>query len=138
MSTKDIILHRSLGEAHLYIAVIKADEVISKKEEARIKAYAGNTKSLLDILNIDKEVKENLLISIENILSDASFSSWDSYKHLEEGLSNLKKAKDLGDIEVAHLYSQCEDAFYKLARLNGYLLKESRLLDKIKEGIKTL
>jgi hypothetical protein len=127
-----IIEYRSKGEAHLYVAVAKSDGVVTTKEKARAPSIAFKCKSLFDAMNLHSEVKEQLFKYTKDIFENNSFRSWSADDHLNEAIKLLKQAKESGDLSVCHVAEKCESTLQDLAVIDGYLLKESKFLKKIK------
>ena len=60
MNKKEAHENRTKGEAHLYVAVAKADGIVSMKERARAPYYASKSQEVFNVMKINKNVRENI------------------------------------------------------------------------------
>lgn len=138
MDKKEAVKIRSLGEAHLYIAIAKVDGIVTMKERARTPHYAQKSQDVFNVLKINKHVRSNIKKDVNKILSDPKYIKWTAQHHLDCAIAHLKKAKKLGDWGVSLSGHKNEKGLENVALLDGYILKESRFLKKIKEMLKEL
>ncbi len=138
MNKKQVSELRSLGEAHLYVAVAKIDGIVSMKERARAPYYAQKSQDVFNILKINKNVRKNIKSHVASLLSDQHYQSWSADRHLEEAVSLLKKAKQAGDWGASLTVHKNEKGLLEVAFLDGYILKESRFLKKIERRLREI
>jgi hypothetical protein len=119
------------AEAHLYIAVAKADGIVSRKERAGIGACAVKAQKLYDVLDINSEIARRVKEAIRKILSDARYRSWNTGDHVDEAFSLLKQACDLGNWSVALERLKQEQGLLQVALLDEYVFAESVAVKEI-------
>ncbi|MBN1603336.1 MAG: hypothetical protein JW915_17135 [Chitinispirillaceae bacterium] len=129
---------RSIAEAHLYIAVAKADEKISGRELTEASNLAKNSQRSLNILNMNQNVKDTISKHINSIIRDSEYSSWDWNAHLEKALSIFRQLLDDGEWSVKLTADKIEDGLRKLSWVDGYDLNESRVVEKILSKLREL
>jgi hypothetical protein len=127
--------YRSLGEAHLYIAVAKADGIITVKERVRAPYYAQKSQDVFNILKINKKVKQTIKEHVTMVLSDPIYLSWSADQHLDEAVSLLKKAEKAGDWGVNLSFHKNEEGLMEVAFLDGYIYKESKFIKKMEKRL---
>lgn len=120
------------GEAHLYVAILKADGNVSKEERAFASYYAVKSQRFFNVMGINDEIRKKIKPAIDRIAVSSEFDTWDEYKHLEKAIELLKESKSPA-LEL--IEPKNEGGFLSTAKLDGYLLKESRFLSKIKEEL---
>lgn len=123
------------GEAHIYVAIIKADGRVTEEERAFAPFYAVKSQELFNVMDINAEIKKMIKPAIQRIVASSEFDSWDEYKHLEKGIELLKASKS-PTLELVD--PKNEHGFLSVAKLNGYLYKESLFLKKIREELAKL
>ena len=138
MNRKHTAHHRSLGEAHLYVAVAKADGLVSEIERRAAGHWAKKSQQLLDIFGTNQSVSNRIKDDVEGILADAQYHSWSAAQHLDKAVELLAKARDLGDWSAKLSGSRNEDGLLSLAQLDGYVIKESNFLREIKRRLSSL
>lgn len=138
MNRKQAHEFRTKGEAHLYVAVAKADGIVSMKERARAPYYAQKSQDVFNVLKINKNVRENIKGIVKSVLSDPKYYEWSAEQHLDEAVSLLKMAKEAGDWGAALSVHKNEKGLLEVAFLDGYILKESRFLKEIEKRLKIL
>lgn len=122
---------QSVGEAHLYVAVAKADGVISDLERIRIPYYAQKSQKQFNVMKINDKINKTIKHHIASIISSAKYSSWSADQHLDEAVNLLKKAKKTGNWGVSLSIHKNENGLLQVALLDGYIVKESRFLKKV-------
>ena len=131
ISKQQVVLLQSRGEAHLYVAIAKADGIVSKKERAFIGAYASGAQKLYDVLAINSELAKQVQRDIKEILNDPTFRSWSTDEHYNEALLHLKKAQKLGNWSVALSSLKHEHGLLQVALLDEYIFVESKAVKDI-------
>ncbi len=126
---------RSQGEAHLYVAVAKADGVITMNERARAPYYAQKSQDVFNILKINKGVRGSIKKHVQELLANPACVSWSAEKHLDEAVSLLKQAKKAGDWGAGLAVHKNKKGLLKVAFLDGYILKESQFLKEIEKRL---
>ncbi|MBN1308258.1 MAG: hypothetical protein JXA18_10100 [Chitinispirillaceae bacterium] len=122
---------QSRGEAHLYIAIAKADGILSKKERAVIGVYAAHAQKLYDVLNINSDIAKQVKKAIKTIIADAQYYDWNTDDHLDEAIALLKQARDHGNWSVALASLKHEHGLLQVAMLDEYVFAESAAVKKI-------
>lgn len=123
------------GEAHLYVAIMKSDGTVTKEERAFAPYYAVKSQKLFNVMGINEEIKEKIKPAIERIVVNPDYESWDENRHLEKAIELLKESKSPA-LELVD--PKNEQGFLSVAKLDGYFIKESRFLTKIKEELAKL
>ncbi len=129
---------RSLAEAHLYVAVAKADGIVTIKERARAPYYAQKSQSVFNILQINREVKTRIKKDVQEMLEDKAFYQWSATQHLDKAVALLKEAKKAGDWGATLSIHKNEQGLLQLALVDGYILKESKFIQEIEQRLKEL
>jgi len=111
---------RSIAEAHLYVAIAKADNNISGREVIEASNLAKNNQSSLNILTMNQSVESTICKHINSIVRDVKYSSWDWNAHLEKALSILRQLLDDGEWSVKLTADKIEDSLRKLSWVDGY------------------
>ena len=122
---------QSRAEAHLYVAIAKADGILSKKERAVIGIYAAHAQKLYDVLAINSDIAKQVQKAIKKIVSDDQYRGWNTDDHLEEAVSLLKQARDHGNWSVALASLKHERGLLQVAMLDEYVFAESAAIKKI-------
>lgn len=135
MDTINTTVFRSLGEAHLYIAVAKADGILSQRERARAPYYARKSQKVFDILKINRNVGKRIKKDVTKILSEPEYSNWSAEQHLDKAIILLLKAKHAGDWGVKLTFHKNRDGLMQVAFLDGYILKESKFIKEIEKRL---
>jgi hypothetical protein len=131
-STKDqTISLQSRGEAHLYVAIAKADGIVSKTERALTGAYAAGSQKLYDVLKINSELAKKVQKDIKDILSDSRYKAWTLDDHYEEAKTLFKKAEAAGNWSVSLASLKHEHGLLQVALLEEYVFVESRAVKDI-------
>lgn len=138
MDNNRATVFRSLGEAHLYVAVAKADGLLSQKERARAPYYARKSQELFDIIKINRNVRRRIKNDVTKILSDPEYSGWSAREHLDKAISYLKRARQAGDWGVRLTFHKNRDGLMQVAFLDGYILKESKFIKEIEKRLKEI
>ena len=136
LSTTDRI--RSKGEAHLYVAVIKADGVVSAKERHGAAHHAYKSQKRFNMFKGNDPIADTIRGHIKEVLDDPAHSSWSAGRHLDKGIALLKQAKMQGDWHVTLTGSKVEEEVRALAEMDGYVFKESRFVDELLGRLKEL
>jgi hypothetical protein len=127
---------RSLAEAHLFVAVAKADMEISVEEILVAVYQAKKSQNKLDWLNANSTIRKFIKDDIHEIFNNSVYSSWNSSKHVEEAIKILKQVKNDGNWAVKLTADKLEDGLKELAFVDGYNLKESQLIKEIIRRLK--
>jgi hypothetical protein len=138
MDRNEAVRHRSRGEAHLYVAVAKADGKISEEERARAPYHARKSQLVMDVLKLNSLIRERIGTDVREILSDPKFDGWTAQRHLQEAIECLKRAKESGDWAVELVGDKNEAELLELAHIDSYVFKESRFLRTIRDRVREL
>ncbi|MDO5576845.1 MAG: hypothetical protein Q4F84_07175 [Fibrobacter sp.] len=122
---------RSLAEAHLFVAVAKADAHVSAKEILTAVYQAKKSQKKFNFLNANASIMEYIRDDIFNIFNDFDYYSWDSAHHVEEAIKILQKVKTDGKWAVKLTADKLENGLEELASVDGYNIMESRLIKDI-------
>lgn len=129
---------RSIAEAHLYIAIAKADNNISGRELTEASNLAKNNQRSLNILNMNQNVETTIDKHINSIVRDVEYSSWDWNSHLDKSLSIFRELLDRGEWSVKLTADKIEDSLRKLSWVDGYDLHELQVVEKILSKLREL
>ncbi|MBD3239191.1 MAG: hypothetical protein GF331_01290 [Chitinivibrionales bacterium] len=129
---------RSLGEAHCYVAIMKADGHVSRRERLRGPLHARRSHERLAVFGANKLLARMVGTDITAILDDSSFETWDAERHLNEGIELLRRAARAGSRGVDIAADKLETELYELAYLDGYDLRESRFVKRTVERLREL
>lgn len=132
---KELAEYRSLGEAHLYVAIAKADGVVTMKERHSAPRYAKKSQQVFNVMKVNSAVEHSIKSNVIHLLSDERYALWDAERHLDEAVSLLKQAKKAGDWAVELSRHKNEEGLLQVAFLDGYTIKESQFLKKIQEKL---
>ena len=125
----------ALGEAHLYAAIVKADGKVSKDERARAPYYAKKSQELFNILDSNKEIKKLIKSSVEKLLDSPEYFSWDKEQHLNQAIKLLKAS----NTKTSELIMPKNSAgLLNVAKIDGYILKESKFIREIEKKLEEL
>ncbi|MBD3390986.1 MAG: hypothetical protein GF418_02960 [Chitinivibrionales bacterium] len=138
MNKQKAARYRSIGEAHLYVAVAKADGIISRLERERAGWRAKKSQEVLDILGVNSRVEETIRADVERLLAAPEFESWTADQHLDQAVDLLKQATKLGDWGAPLSAAKHEQGLLSVARLDGYVFKESKFLREIERRLASL
>ena len=122
---------QSRAEAHLYVAIAKADGVLSKKERAGIGRFAVRAQKLYDVLDINSDIAVKVQQDIRDIINDTSFSGWTTDDHYNEAAKLLRRARDRGNWSVALSHLKHEHGLLQVALLDEYVFAESAAVKHI-------
>lgn len=126
---------RSRGEAHLYVAVAKADGIVSEMERVRAPYYAFKSQDVLDVLEINQATRSRIKQDINHLLTARSFAAWSAEQHLDAAVDLLDQAGKAGDWGAQLTVHRTEHGLERVALLDGYILKESKFLRRIKHRL---
>jgi len=136
MSDRDLKL-RSLGEAHCYVAVVKADGTVTAHERARAPFHARRSQRQYDLLRANERIAETIGKDVRAILGDSAFADWTAERHVDEGMRLLREAHAGGSKGVVMTAAKLQQDLSELSYLDGYDLREStfvqRLVDRLRE-----
>ncbi|MFP4417008.1 MAG: hypothetical protein ACOC4C_02445 [Fibrobacterota bacterium] len=138
MDKQKVIRYRSLGEAHLFVAIAKADGILSESEILRLPHYAAKSQHLFDVLNTNEHVRETIREDVEKLINEAAYAPWSAQQHLDEALAFLKKAKEAGDWGVQLTGAKTEEGLQQIANLDSYTIKESVFFSEMRKRLKEL
>ena len=131
MVSRDPSSIKSMGEAHLYLAVAKADNQLSNLEKARAPYLAGKALNKINLLKKNADLAGRLKDDINYLFTEGKYSSWDADAHLEAGVRLLKEARKLGDYTVKLTAHKHLDQLKALALLDEYDFQESSFIKKM-------
>lgn len=129
---------RSKGEAHLYVAVAKADGEVSRNERIRAPYFAGKSQRRFGMLKVNRRLGEMVKADVRAILDDRSTAEWPAERHLEEGLMLLRRAKESGSLGLSLTGHRIEKELHDLAYMDGYDMRESRFVTKVIQALREL
>jgi hypothetical protein len=138
MNRQQALKYRSLGEAHLYVAVAKADGVVSARERRSAPHLARKSQEVMDVLKLNAGIRELVGDDVRSLLSDPAFEGWSAERHLDEAVKHLHSAKKAGAWDVELTAHKNEEGLLALAQSDGYVFKESRLLREIEKRLDEL
>ncbi len=138
MIKKQTAEQRSLGEAHLYVAIAKADGIITMNERARAPYYALKSQDVFNVLKINRNVRGSIKQHVKDLLANPECAQWPAEKHLDEAVTLLRKAKQAGDWGVGLVVHKNKKGLLEVAFLDGYILKESKFLKEIEKRLQEL
>ena len=130
-SREQAVALQSRAEAHLYIAIAKADGVLSKKERAGIGRFAVSAQKLYDVLDINSAVAARVRQDIREIINDPACSGWTTDDHYNEAARLLRRARDRGNWSVALSRLKHEHGLLQVALLDEYVFAESAAVKRI-------
>ncbi len=138
--TKDqMIALQSRAEAHLYIAIAKADGIISRKERHAIGRFAAGAQKLYDVLDINSAIAKKVRQDIREILADPQADGWTTEDHTNKAVRLLQKARDHGNWSVTLAHLKHEHGLLQVALLDDYIFAEStavkRVLNRLDEEL---
>ena len=132
---------RSCAEAHIYVAVIKADTIVSHKEVAEASFHARKSQKWMNVLNVNDGIAGIIVEQIQQILRNRDYVHWNGQDHLDYALKLLSELKQSGDWAVKLLFDKMEAGLTKVALADGYDIRESKFLkmvlsrlEELKEG----
>lgn len=138
MNKKQTAEQRSLGEAHLYVAIAKADGIITMSERARAPYYALKSQDVFNVLKINRDVRGSIKQHVKDLLANPECAQWPAKKHLDEAVTLLRKAKQAGDWGAGLAVHKNKKGLLEVAFLDGYILKESQFLKEIEKRLQEL
>ena len=130
-SKKQAVALQSRAEAHLYIAIAKADGILSRKERVRIGRFAVKAQKLYDVLDINSDIAAKVRQDIRDIINDTSFEGWSTDDHYNEAAKLLHRARERGNWSVALTHLKHEHGLLQVALLDGYVFAESEAVKRI-------
>lgn len=131
MEDRDSQHLRSLAEAHLFVAVAKADDRVSAKEILTAVYKAKKSQKKFNWLNANASIVEYIRDDIYKILNDFDYISWNSNHHVEEAIRILKKIKKSKNWTIKLTADKLEYGLVELASVDGYNITESILIKDI-------
>ncbi len=129
---------RSLGEAHCYIAVVKADGQVSRQERARTPLHARRAHERYSMFSDDSRLAERASRDVRQLLSDPAHATWDADRHLDKGMELLRQAAHAGSRGIDISADRLEAELYEVAYLDGYDLRESTYVKKVLARLREL
>jgi hypothetical protein len=129
---------RSLGEAHLYAAVAKADGTVSDTERRTAPHRAKKSQRRLNILGANTKVRDRIDTDVLRVLDNPKYAGWSAYMHLDEAVKLLRSAKESGDWAATMASHKNELELEHLARLEDYTFSESGMLKEIKRRLSNI
>jgi len=138
MNKKELIQMSSRGEAHLYVAVAKADGNLSTKERVRTPYYAQQSQKSYTFSKSQQAFVDAIKVETQSVLSDSAFDHWTAQMHLDEGIRILKEAERQGFSGLDITWAKLEKDLENVAYLDGFDMRESRFVKKIIESLKDL
>lgn len=128
--TSQALEQLSLGEAHCFAAVVKADGAVSRGERVRAPYHAGKSQERFRLFKRNEELAFLVGRDLTNILTDTRYADWTAEQHLDEGIRQLRLAAGSGSRGVDITADKLESGLYELAYLDGYDMRESRFVKK--------
>jgi hypothetical protein len=116
---------RSLGEAHCFVAIVKADGEVTRRERARAGYHASRSQRKFSLFKDNEELARAVVDDISSILKDPAYSGWSADQHLDEAVTVLKRACEAGSRGVDITADKLEAELFELAYLDGYDFRES-------------
>lgn len=132
---KDALELRSLGEAHLYLAVAKADGSVSTLERVRAPYLAGESQKHYNLFGINKALAAQIKRDTAQLFADEHFMGWNALMHIDEGLRLLHQAREAGAQGLDLTAVKLEQELRELAYLDGYDMRESRFMSALLERL---
>jgi hypothetical protein len=133
-----LLLIRSLGEAHCYVAVVKADGLTTTHEKARAPFHARRSQRQFDLLRSNERIAETVGADVRAILNGPPYADWTAEQHLDEGLRLLREALAGGARAVPMTAAKLQEDLHALAYLDGYDLNESRFVQRVVQRLREL
>jgi hypothetical protein len=130
-SKEEAIALQSKAEAHLYIAIAKADGIVSKTERLMSGYAAVKAQKLYDVLKINNAIALQVRNDIRAILDDPQHASWTIDDHYDEAVRLLKTARDSGNWSVSLANLKHENGLFEVAMLDEYTFAESKAVKDI-------
>jgi len=84
----------------------------------------------LNIIGSNQKIKEDIKRAVEKILDSADYKNWSKEMHLNRAIELLKNSNSKTVELISHKNA---DGFLSLAKIDGYLLKESKFLKEIEK-----
>jgi len=136
--SEDPVRLRSLGEAHCYVAVVKADGTVTAHERARAPFHARQSQEHLDVMRANRKLAETVGHDVTRILHDPAYAPWDAERHVQEGIARLRDAMAAGTPGVQTTADKIEAELRELAYIDGYDLSESRFVQALLDRLRAL
>ncbi|MFP4520672.1 MAG: hypothetical protein ACLFQK_00860 [Fibrobacterota bacterium] len=131
MSGSEKLSSVKTAEAHLYLAVAKADGVFSSAEKARVAYYAADSRKFTQIFHSKDGNAKGIKKELESLIDDPSLTTWSADDHLEKALSMLREAVSRGDYTARNAARRNRKGLQSLAYLEDYDYRESSFLKKV-------
>lgn|GEM_PF-6028877 len=128
---QDVVDLQCKAEAHLYVAVAKADGIVSKNEKASTGHIAARSQKLYDVIDINSDISKQIAGCVASILADPLYTSWNSDDHADEALSLFRKAAASGNWSVSLSSLKHEQGLMDVALIDEYVFAESAAVKKI-------
>ena len=123
------------AQAHLYVGVAKADGVVDKEEFTHIPYYAQKSQRFFKMMKIDETKGAKVSKIIRDIFRGKEFSQWNSSKHLDRAVEILKNAREDGVWATQVVFTKNEEGLLSSAKIGGYLIKESRFIERMEAAL---
>ncbi len=121
------------AEAHLYVAVAKADGVISDNEFAQMPYYAAKSQRFFDMMKMNEETAKRIGREIRGLLASKEHEEWNSEKHVYEAKRLLDAAREDGFWQAQVAFQKNEVGLTESAKIGGYVFTEAKVIRLIEE-----
>ncbi len=138
MDNNKVVHYRSMGEAHLFMSIAKADGLLSESEILRLPYHAVKSQRLFDVLKTNEHVRQTIREDVEKLINEPAYAPWSAQQHLDQAIVFLKKAKEAGDWGVQLTGVKTEESLQEIANLEGYTMKESRFFKELRKRLAEL
>jgi hypothetical protein len=136
--SEDGLSQLSLGEAHCYVAIAKADGRVTRQERARAPYHARESQKRFGLFRRDTDLAQKVGGDVTLLLNAPEYRDWTADQHLDEGVALLRRAAALGSRGVDISADKLESGLFELAYLDGYDIRESAFVKKAVERLREL
>ncbi len=133
--SKAIALHTE-GVAHLYVGIAKVDGEVTQAERTGAPFYAQKAQRIMDVMGLGKDIQAKIREAINSAY--LRHRDWSPEQHLDEAISLISQAKDAGDWSTELIAARNADSLERVARIDGYIYKESKYLQEIRKRLKEI
>ena len=78
-----------------------------------------------------KEMAQTIKEDTKRLLKVSQYRNWSAERHLQEGITLLKRARTQGQLGMELTSAKMEEELRAVAYLDGYDMRESRFVDKV-------
>ncbi|MBL6991893.1 MAG: hypothetical protein ISR65_19075 [Bacteriovoracaceae bacterium] len=129
---------KSLGEAHLYLAVAKAFVKQTADEGGSAYQYTRQCNSIFDLLKFDSSTKKVMAKDIKNIIHNIRYRSWRADNHLEKAIRCFKQARSLGYYNIEQVVETHRQGLGNMTKGKGHLFKEPMFVYNLNKKLSIL